>query len=292
MDRYLAEVTRTHGEHQFFWLSGSRGCPNRCSYCAMPVLHQGTFRRHSAGYLADQVEAAMRRGVSSFTLCDDNPAADREGWIAFCGEIERRRLGIPWDMAGNGMRLETLDAGVLGAMERAGCTWFSTAIESGSDRILAHMGRGMDVAEIRRRMAQLRRDTRMIIEAWFLMGYPEETDEDIAATFRLAFDLDVDRVAASMFTPWPGTGAAEALRREGRLPTLAYDQHWYQVASMPTRTVPVWRLRLYHVLFHSIFFLRPRTGLRAIRQLGLRFLAGNAWRMSARHVRAETRDFL
>jgi tRNA-2-methylthio-N6-dimethylallyladenosine synthase len=83
-------------------------------------------------------------------------------------------------------------------------------VQSGSDRVLAAMKRGYTVLEYRsiaRRLKRTRADLSLTSD--FIVGFPGETEADFAATLRLAADVDFDSSFSFVYSPRPGTPAAE-----------------------------------------------------------------------------------
>jgi tRNA-2-methylthio-N6-dimethylallyladenosine synthase len=83
-------------------------------------------------------------------------------------------------------------------------------VQSGSDRILAAMKRGHTVLEYKsiiRRMRAARPD--ICITSDFIVGFPVETEQDFEATMRLIDEIGFDVSFSYLYSPRPGTPAAE-----------------------------------------------------------------------------------
>jgi tRNA-2-methylthio-N6-dimethylallyladenosine synthase len=83
-------------------------------------------------------------------------------------------------------------------------------VQSGSDRVLAAMKRGHTVLEYKsiiRRVRALRPD--VCVTSDFIIGFPGETDADFDATMKLIDDIGFDNSFSFLYSPRPGTPAAE-----------------------------------------------------------------------------------
>jgi len=160
-------------------LVSSRGCVNRCTFCADSPLWK-TYRFCSAQKVVDDIKVLVKTfGIHEFEFADSlfNGHIARVGEI--CDLIIRSGLEIQWSAKvafHQGMDLE-----LLKKMRKAGCTSLAYGVESGSPRVLSHMRKNMDLALAGRVI----RDTFLAgIEAncFFLIGYPTETEEDFSMT--------------------------------------------------------------------------------------------------------------
>jgi tRNA-2-methylthio-N6-dimethylallyladenosine synthase len=83
-------------------------------------------------------------------------------------------------------------------------------VQSGSDRVLAAMKRGYTALEYRSIVRRLRQARPGIsLSSDFIVGFPGETEADFAATLKLAREADFDASFSFIYSPRPGTPAAE-----------------------------------------------------------------------------------
>ncbi len=193
------------------------GCSKYCSFCVVPYTRGEEVSRPLAEVLAEIADLA-EGGVREVTLLGQNVNAYRgamaEGEIAdlallleFAAEIpgiERIRYTTshPREFT---QRLIDVHARV-GAL----ANHVHLPVQSGSDRVLAAMKRGYSVLEFRsivRRLRAARPD--ISISSDFIVGFPGETERDFAATMKLVEGLGFDASFSFVFSPRPGTPAAE-----------------------------------------------------------------------------------
>ncbi len=245
-----------------------RGCPYRCTYCAGPLVTGQATRRHSLEYVLGWLEFFRDRyGARHFSITDDNFLQDRSFVVAFCRALLDRKLEVRWECGSNGIRLNQVDEELLRLMERSGCYLVSVGVESGSPRILAAMRRHLDLDEIRRTTALIRRVTRFRIIGFFILGYPEETLEEIHETVRLALELPLDRANLFIYTPHPGTEAFEKYVDPLIFETGKSEDFRYDSVSGVHPTIPSWRLRLIRTVALLRFHMRPRIVLSMLGEL-------------------------
>ena len=276
LDGYNEEPGARHDGYPWYWIAASRGCPNSCTYCMGPILGMGRIRYYSPSYVVDEMERLKGLGAPAVTLVDDTPTADRGKFLELCKEIESRGTGLPWDIAGNGTRFETLDRELLQVMEGAGCRRVAVAMESGSPRILRKLGRPYDPRQAVRTINRLAGSTRMGFEVFFMLGHPDETDSDVFQTWKALMALEVDRASVGLFSPWPGTKITKKLEAKGMLPELPDAAYLYTSAAIPTRTISVRRLGLYQLMLYISFYSRPRQALKLFKEQGAEFVLSSA----------------
>jgi anaerobic magnesium-protoporphyrin IX monomethyl ester cyclase len=237
----------------------TRGCPYRCTYCAGHNVGGYRLRNRSLDLVFREINLLVQRfGIRELHIEDDNFTWNRERVMEFCEELLRRNLGLTWTMP-NGVRLDTLDLEMLRLMKRAGCYLLILGVESGSDRILSHMHKKITVAQVREKAA-LVRQAGILPHAFFMLGYPEETAEDIQATYHLALSLPLIGAHFSSYRPLPGTESAEALLKRGEIKAFDFTAEHGTFASVvyapPGMTVPqikAWQRRML-----VRFYFRPR----------------------------------
>ena len=207
----------------------SRGCTYGCAFCAVPKISQRKWRARSPKNVVDEMEFNIRNyGVSDFHLEDYNPTLDKERTVGICWEILRRKLRVTWKLAA-GSKAERLDEDSLGWMAKAGCDYISISPESGSARVLKLMHKPVDHGHglrMVRRMHQLGIKS----QACFVLGFPGETNEDLALTKAYIGKLalaGLDEIALFIMTPLPGSemmGAADW--GYGDIEELTFSPKW------------------------------------------------------------------
>ena len=175
--RYLSTWRRHHGKGAISVIT-ARGCPYRCNWCSHSVYGM-THRRRSPRSVAEEVEYLLGRYGPDMLWMADDVFTIHPGWILeYAGELKRRGIRIPFECITRADRLDERIAETLAGM---GCWRVWIGSESGSQRILDAMQRGVRVAEVRDAVAISKRHG--IETGMFLMwGYDGEELADIEAT--------------------------------------------------------------------------------------------------------------
>ncbi len=185
----------------------TRGCPYACTFCASPNMWTRLYRTREPALVVDEMEHWMRRfGANDFQF-QDLTAIVRKDWIvAFCREIVRRKLNITWQIP-VGTRSEAIDREVTDLLVASGCRHVTYAPESGSERILKAIDKKVHLDRLVG-SARAALDSGMSVCLFMIVGFPQETEEDLAATFRFIrrmARLGIHEIAVSTFVPLPGT---------------------------------------------------------------------------------------
>ncbi|MDD5225323.1 MAG: radical SAM protein [bacterium] len=237
----------------------SRGCPNACTYCAAWRLSGKKIRRHSIEYVIGWItELKKRYGIDFFAFVDDALTADREYFVKLLEEIIRRDLKIHWDCAQNAVRFDNLDEEMLQLMERSGCFYMTIAAESGSPSTLKAMNRKVDLDLVREKVDLIKRTTHILVQGYFILGYPTDTWEDLKTTTRFSRELSLDAVQYFLFTPHPGSEIYRRLRAEGKLPKINWKRWHYGDVSVPLKDVSRETLNFYHRWAYFRFYNQRR----------------------------------
>ena len=235
----------------------TRGCPFPCTFCAARTLSGCALRSRSLGHVMEEVDLlAGKYGIRELHIEDDNFTFHKDYAAGFCEELLRRGHRLSW-CCPNGVRIDTLDRDLLGLMKRAGCYSLSLGLESGSDRILKLVRKGLTRDKIRERVARIR-EAGIKTTGFFIIGFPGETEEEIRETVRFARGLPLDRAQFSTFLPLPGTPFFEDYLRQKPLEEIPWGKFFTtEVLAVPGALPPARMEALQRRAFLS-FYLRPR----------------------------------
>lgn len=203
----------------------SRGCPYQCIFCDRPHLGK-KFRARSAKNVVDEMEECIAMGIREFLVYDDTFTIQRQRVLDVCDEIIRRKLDIGWDIRA---RVNTVDAEMLRRLRQARCERIHYGVEAGTDRVLKILQKGITLEQARQAFQETKRAGISTL-AYFMLGAPTETREDILQTISFARELDPDFVHITIVTPFPGTKLYSMGLQQGR---FTHD-FWSEFAANPT----------------------------------------------------------
>ncbi len=200
VDRYV-ETWRTHHGKGSVSLITARGCPFRCEWCSHQVFGQ-THRRRKPELVADELEFLIDRYKPDMLWIADDVFTINHDWLRrWKQELDRRKIHIPFECISRGDRL---NEEIIGILAELGCFRLWIGSESGSQRILDSMQRGVQVKAVREANALCRRYG--IQTGMFLMwGYEGEEIEDIEQTIEHVRLSKPDTFLTTVSYPIKGT---------------------------------------------------------------------------------------
>ncbi len=191
-------------------ITTARGCTSHCTYCAIHLIEGRRYRARSPEHVLDEIELLVRtHGVREIQFVDSNCIQDKARMIAICRGIIERKLNITWSCP-NGVKAQNVDAEVAEWMGKSGCHFAFLGIETASHRIQREIKKGLNLAQLPEKIAILKRNG-INVGGFFMIGFPNETREEIDQTINLALSLDIDVAAISVFVPLPGSELFEQL---------------------------------------------------------------------------------
>lgn len=230
--------TRREVDHAS-WVTVQIGCDNSCAFCIVPAVRGPEISR-PFGELVAEVEGLARDGVSEITLLGQNvnsygrdlalarraePGGEDHHWCGPRWLEDRRARPLFADLlravgAVEGirrvrftsphpkdMRSETFEA--MAEVPEV-CEHLHFPLQSGSDRILAAMHRGYSAQRYLQKLREARATVPdLAVSTDIIVGFPGETDEDFERTLEVAAAAAFDSAFTFVFSPRPGTEAAE-----------------------------------------------------------------------------------
>ncbi|MCB9743441.1 MAG: B12-binding domain-containing radical SAM protein [Alphaproteobacteria bacterium] len=243
----------------------TRGCPLPCTFCAAHLTSGKPIRSRSVDSVIDEIVFLQEvHGVEEFSFIDDFFTGNKGFVKAFCREVIRR--GVRFDWACWGVRLASLDAEMVRLMDEAGCYAFSVGVESGSPRILEHMAKHLTVDVVEKKLQLIADNSAIRVGGLFIIGYPEETEEDIELTIEFARRIPLFMATFYPFNPLPGTPIYKEMLANGELPEEpdwgTYGPEGF--AYVPRHLDPARLRRLYRKAYVR-FYTEPRRVRRLVR---------------------------
>lgn len=194
-------------------ISTGRGCPYNCTFCS----HERRVRLRSVSSIVLEIEELIRRyNVKSFGIQDELFIINKQRAIEFCETIIKRNMKIDWVSSA---RVNLVDKDLLKLFKRAGCFRLAYGIESGSQKVLDRMKKGVTVAQIKKAI----RDTAeagIDAGASWILGMPGETRETAKETEALYKEINNYRNYYNKFflaMPLPGTELYNEVKTMGRI---------------------------------------------------------------------------
>ena len=196
------------------WVNVIYGCNERCTYCIVPTT-RGVEQSRPVESIVDEVKELVSQGFKEVTLLGQNIDAYGRDMIP------KRKFSDLLRIVGDTPGLERLrfvtshprymSLGVVDAVAetKAACEYFHIPFQSGSNNVLAAMGRGHTrekflqiVDRVRQRLPDA------AISADVIVGFPGETEQDFLDTLSIMEEVKFDNVNTAAYSPRPNTPAA------------------------------------------------------------------------------------
>ncbi|HUT60394.1 MAG TPA: radical SAM protein [Phycisphaerae bacterium] len=219
----------------------SRGCPFRCGFCASDALWTARVRFRSVDSCLDELEDYRRRyGLESFRINDDSFCVRKGRVLEFCDKLVKRfgrgRVSF-WADA----NADTVDDDMIEALESAGCSTLCLGIESVAPRIRRQFIRKkVDLDHMRRLVARINR-SRVSAGAYFMTGFPHETEQELIQTVEFMKDLKAEINEWSVVTPYPGTELHRYALEHGILPDAGPEHLMHHSLKTSMADIPLRR---------------------------------------------------
>jgi radical SAM superfamily enzyme YgiQ (UPF0313 family) len=266
-------------EHPYVSLYTGRGCRSRCTFCLWPQTVGGHhYRTRTVGnvlaevkWIRDNLPEVREVMFDDDTLTDDRPRVE---------ELARGlgALGVTWSCNAKA----NVPYSTLEIMKRNGLRLLLVGYESGDDRILLNIKKGLLTATARRFSADCQK-LGIKVHGTFILGLPGETRETIEKTVRYAKEVNPHTIQVSLAAPYPGTALYKEAVEKGWLEENGtanlVSQSGVQLAAIGYPHLS--REEIYHHLegFYRSFYFRPSKIWEIVREML------QSWDMTKRRLR-------
>ncbi len=187
-------------------MMSTRGCPHACYFCTSPLASgfKGYRRRSNESVIEEIRWLRDEFGVQEIQFLDDNFFVSKPRVKTLLAAIAEEFPGMVFGTPG-GTEVNALDDEVIDLMAKANFYKTLLAIEAGDPTLQeALIDKKVRVHEIPQTVERLR-SKGIETRALFMIGFPDETRDQIGRTVKLAQSLDIDDFYISLVTPLPGT---------------------------------------------------------------------------------------
>ena len=184
-----------------------RGCPMNCTFCAESCMtgkfhrKNNPIRQRNINDLCHEImDVEEKYNINYLKFVDATFDSDPNWVIEFC-DLYRRFHDNPWEAM---LHAQYVTKDMLYFMKIANCNQVNIGVESGSDRILKQMRKGVDTKQIKKVFGWAK-EFGIKTRAFFLLGMPDESEADHDLTEKLIEEINPDVVGFTMLCPYPGT---------------------------------------------------------------------------------------
>ncbi len=196
-------------------VSATRGCPYKCIYCYHDFMGQGYRFRSPRNIVAEIEILHEKHGVEYIHFVDDEFCMRKDFVLEFCKLFrERFQDRITWGCTG---RVNLVTEPLIKAMVDSGCVLIGYGIESGSQKMLDAMKKGVTVEQAKQAIRLTQKHT-----DWpgcsFMIGTPGETRETIQETVNFCKEMNLTPEVIFFMTAYPGTELYQTAMAAGKIP--------------------------------------------------------------------------
>ena len=218
-DKYLEAWRKHHGASSINLIT-ARGCAYKCNWCSHAVYGH-SHRRRSPSNVADEMQWIIDRYDPDQVWYADDVFTISHPWLAsYTAELKRRGIHRPFETITRADRLQ--NEGAANLLRELGCYRIWIGSESGSQKILDAMQRGVKVEQVRH-ACRLAHAQGIEVGMFLMWGYEGEEIDDIAATVEHVKQSNPDVFFTTVSYPIKGTGYFDKVRERVELPIAWAD---------------------------------------------------------------------
>jgi len=258
----------------FMTLISSRGCPYKCDFCIVGGSTvwrgsgKGWYSRSSENIL-DEIELLVNKyGIKEIYIFDETFTVNKKRVIEVCNGIIERKIKVSWSC---NSRVDTLDEEMLKVMKKSGCWNILFGVESGNQKLLDIVNKGIKIDDIRKTF-ELTKKSGIHASGSFMIGLPGETWETVENTLQFALELEPEFCQFVLTTPYPGTKLYDFFKENGYL-IRDYNFGGYDAYGLAEeaviRTDEMSNVDLMKALryVHKKFYMRPKYILKRLTRI-------------------------
>ncbi len=191
----------------------SKGCTGRCTFCYNHDFHSSCRRsRPIEHFIQEATELKEKHGAKAIAFADELFGYNKETLREICHAMIEADLQLHW---GAMTKIGIFDEEDFQLMYDAGCRWLEFGVESGAQTTLARMKKGMKLSDVEKDL-QICKKIGIITLCYFIVGFPDETEEELKKTCELVNRISYTKFVCSYFSPLPGSEIFDKLVAEGR----------------------------------------------------------------------------
>lgn len=186
----------------------NRVCPVHCVFCSEHIMtgkmnrKTNPIRSRDVKDVCDEIEFVIDRyGIDYFKFVDATFDVSAQYVIDFCQEKIKRNINLEWEAL---VHASFATEEMFYWLRESNCEQINVGVESGSDKVLRTVGKGTKT-EVVRRVFEWGKKYGIERRAFFILGMPNETREDIFLTEKLVDEIQPDVVGFTILCPYPGT---------------------------------------------------------------------------------------
>ncbi|MCD6514367.1 MAG: cobalamin-dependent protein [Candidatus Odinarchaeota archaeon] len=237
----------------------SRGCPFNCIFCSSSLLFGKRYRAHSTDRVLEEIKILYEKfHIREIEFLDDTFTLNRRR----AKEIAQRLISEGYDLSwAASSRVDTFDKETGAIMHKSGAHTIYFGLESGTQKILDMIGKGISLDQSLKAV-KIAKEIGIKTLGSFIIGFPQETKDDIERTINFAKHVNVDYAQFTIATPYPGT----KLWFDAQAQDLLLTKNWrlYTAVNVVMKSFYLTAKQIQKLLRKAYisFYLRPKYVLK------------------------------
>jgi anaerobic magnesium-protoporphyrin IX monomethyl ester cyclase len=231
----------------------SRGCPYKCSFCVVPLIHGNIFRIKSVEKIVQEIENGIKKfKINFFHFWADSTFLKKESAIELADAILKKNLKIRFVC---NLRPEAVEEESAKFLKKAGCFMVSFGGESANSEFLEKMNKKLNLEKIEKAVRILKKN-KIKTAVFFIIGYPGETEKEIENTFKFAMALSPDYLTFYPAVPYPGTELYKIASSQGKIKTKDWRKYEYSYYVLEDENLNEEKIMKLQKKFYLRYYLR------------------------------------
>lgn len=244
----------------------SRGCPFQCIYCFKGIFGS-KYRIRSPKNVFEELKLLHDKySVKAIHIQDLDFFIKKERTIKICKNIIENSLDIIWSC---NARVDMVDKEVLEWAYRAGCRYVTYGVESGSQKILDNIKKGITLEQARKALT-LTREVGITPGANMMIGLVGDTKETVMESLKFYEKVHPEGIGTAKVIPYPGTKLYELGVKESVFsgdPKICYDECIKGIGSIGTdvnsdEIMKYIQNRIIKIKYGKYYFSNPKLWVR------------------------------
>lgn len=201
-------------------IEGSRGCPYRCTYCCVHLSWGRNVRYKPVDTMINEIMSLQNKYKDiGLVFTDDNLSFSKK-WITHL-LTNMVDMGLHLNANISNFSVKHLDEEIIDLLVKVGVKRFGVAVETGSPEMQKKINKRINFDKVRE-IVKIMKNRNLHVHLMWMIGFPNETIDQINMTFDLARELRADSNQFLVVLPFPGTQLFDEVKS---LNILAFDEN-------------------------------------------------------------------
>lgn len=253
-EKFLDIWSNTQGERSAMMVS-SRGCPYQCIHCSSSCVWTRRWRARTPENIIKEIKNLIDKyNIDVIGFGDSVFSLDKSRVKKFCNLLKKEKLEISWWCQDN---INNLDRELLLVMKDSGCRGIAVGVESGSEKILRELRKGISLSQVKD-IFRIAKEIDFNLSANFMIGSPSEDYNTIKESEALYDEIEPDNCGLSIVIPFPGSEFYNIAKEKGYLDEeIDWSKARYDKALVPTKNLSRDEInREYRRLYKKMYTLK------------------------------------